>query len=402
MNLNEYRTKGALGKKTLAKLNNVSNNEDTDVKYTSEFLNQKFNEYNEKYFNGSLEKIPLRWKTMKSKNGYFKHGFNIFSQKIIFYEIALNKNTLTTIENFRNTFVHEMLHYYVNANVTEDQINYANSVGKCGSRSWNNAMEWGDTACHEGTWKRLATELNRKYKELNILRMGGNDSLENRTSTGRIKKQAINVANSGHILIHRQFNHEFFTFVNDETYKQLLKDIKENKTTGDWYEYKFDSKKIAEYGVKLCSSINKGYKKSYFTMLCKEGVIFSHSSKKLEKPEAVIDDNKLKEVSSWHILIHNNGQRRMKILNQKQYDTLLEDIKNNIVEGEYYEYEFDKKKMSLEPLTTTSYFSAYKARVFDSLVDRGIVYAWSKNKLGGSHVETRRERKRNLRNLFGW
>lgn len=266
MNLYEYRTKKPTGE---------------TIEYTTEYCEKKFKEFNKKYFGGKLKTVPVYWVRTSGKNGCCKASFDIVKQQVVTKCIELSSNKLETYEAFRNTFVHEMIHYWVNSTISKEQINEANHAGKCGSRAWRKAMFWGDTLCHEGRWRQKAQEINAEFKELNILRMDGNSSLANRTATGRIKKSALTEANGLHALINTNGSRRFFTVVNDETYKSLLKKIKEGDKTwpydGEWAEYTFDPKKFAELGVKTCTRVTQGFKMKYFDMLVREGAINKYS-----------------------------------------------------------------------------------------------------------------------------
>ena len=146
------------------------------------------------------------------------------------------------------------------------------------SRKWCNALGWGtDGLGHSGVWEAKANELNKKFKELHIQRIGGKNAVANRTATGRIKKSAIKAAEGNHAVMITRWK-TYFTFLNDAE----LKAAKKDSLVKEIYEFEYDPTKVAEYGLKVCSAYTRGYKQKFFTYLCKEGVIKKFTKKQIK------------------------------------------------------------------------------------------------------------------------
>ena len=249
-----------------------------EVKFTTSFLETEFKRFNKLYFNGKLKPITLTWSSHLKALGRCVAQFNTVKQQIITLEIILNRNELTDYAAFRNTFVHEMCHYFHNASITKEQIKAANKVGYAMSRKWCNALGWGtDGLGHSGVWEAKANELNKKFKELHIQRIGGKNAVANRTATGRIKKSAIKAAEGNHAVMITRWK-TYFTFLNDAE----LKAAKKDSLVKEIYEFEYDPTKVAEYGLKVCSAYTRGYKQKFFTYLCKEGVIKKYTKKQIK------------------------------------------------------------------------------------------------------------------------
>lgn len=147
--------------------------------------NKYFDEFNTKYFNNKLEKIPVII-TIPEENDklnlndigktiasiYYTH------RSIITKEILLNKNKIYSFEEFRDALVHEMIHYYVNVYFPpkENQWNmvlktYTLDELKITKNSIDtfNILGLNDNKNHKGQWKYMADKLNKDFPELKII-----------------------------------------------------------------------------------------------------------------------------------------------------------------------------------------------------------------------------------------
>lgn len=158
----------------------------------NESLKYYFNKFNDTYFDGKLAPIPLEWASMTNTFGFFKHRPDMQNRKIVPICIKLNKNACGNYADFRNTFVHEMLHYYVDCYIglPEENWNAAIIAAKFHDKArLNRALRCTAELCHEFDWKRLAIELSEKYPELgNIERYVVKN---NETGIGQYDKQYI-------------------------------------------------------------------------------------------------------------------------------------------------------------------------------------------------------------------
>lgn len=132
-------------------------------------LKYYFNKFNDKYFDGKMKIIPLEWTKATKMHGCFQPRVNLSERKIIPVCIKLNINACGTYAAFRNVFVHEMLHYYVDCYIGLPPENWDRAI-RCASFSdrtgFRRALRHTDETCHQYEWKRLADKLSEEYPEL--------------------------------------------------------------------------------------------------------------------------------------------------------------------------------------------------------------------------------------------
>lgn len=109
------------------------------MQLTETKLKEIFNEWNEKAFEGKLPTPNFKLTTTKRILGSYTLSKRLISISV-FYDHTENE--------FVNTIVHEMLHYY---------IHY---------------FRIKDTSVHGRVWKRMANDLNKRFPELSIARCG--------------------------------------------------------------------------------------------------------------------------------------------------------------------------------------------------------------------------------------
>ena len=77
------------------------------------FVYKKFNEFNEKYFNGELPEIEMSIENdLGDVWGQFSSYTDLEKQKIFPVKIRLNMKELQNEYVFRNVLIHEMVHYW--------------------------------------------------------------------------------------------------------------------------------------------------------------------------------------------------------------------------------------------------------------------------------------------------
>lgn len=295
----EYRTKGSLNKKTLAKMKKDDEeskpletrpetpNAEEPFEQTEAYVQKWYKVFNEKYFNNELRMPPFKWRSVKTYVGQCCCSFNIYTQKIVCNVINLNKNRLTNFKTFRNTLVHEMAHQWQHELIPDEEIKYANSVCRwAASRQWWKFLGLVQDNGHADRWLKKATELNEKFPELNITRFNNSETINNMDDEGNINQEYVDkLANSHLITIESVFgNRKSVTFIDDETYQKLLKELDDGKYFASvFYEYEFDPEKLKNYGLKPQNSIYLGYKLKFFKELCKNGAVNKYSYKRLKK-----------------------------------------------------------------------------------------------------------------------
>ena len=129
------------------------------------FLKNYFNIFNKRYFNNVLRTTNLEWND--TDTSIFHYRADSDRKKIIPVDITISYTD--NFNKFRNSLVHEMLHYYVNCYVMEfSRADWINFVNVCNREDYDTAMEIMLGSMHNPTWLMLARELNKKFKELNI------------------------------------------------------------------------------------------------------------------------------------------------------------------------------------------------------------------------------------------
>lgn len=288
----EYRTKGSLNKKTLAKMKDEKKpieipDDENYFEQSEAYIQKWYKVFNEKYFNNELKMPPFKWRSIKSYVGQCCCSFNIYTQKIVCDVINLNKKRLTNFKTFRNTLVHEMVHQWQHELMPDEEIRYANSVcGRAATRDWWKFLCLTQDGGHADRWLKKATELNEKFPELNITRFNNSETINNMDDEGNISKEYVDkLANSHLLTIESAFNSKkYVTFIDDETYNKLLQDLEDGKYRAlFFFEYDFDPEKLKNYGLQPKNDINYGYKWRFFNELCKNGAVNKYHYTRLKK-----------------------------------------------------------------------------------------------------------------------
>lgn len=275
--LNEYRVKKR----------NVATSTNGDVSYNSAWLKDLWSKCNEQYFDGILKEIPLSWKTMNGSNGYCRWNFDTWYQEIYNVEIVLSNN-LDDFQAVKNVLVHEMVHQYVNQTITSEQIKKANYYGgRAMSTKWKKELCLTDLTAHEGRWKEKCQELMQKDSSLHLQRIGGGNRIsEIKDENGNIKQDVIDNISNAHALVRKMSNgKKYFYLASDNFYKKLIEKMYTEpyfSAGRGWWEYKFDTKEMANTGLKIINDLGEGaFKYKVFTWLCREGVIKKYTEKQV-------------------------------------------------------------------------------------------------------------------------
>lgn len=93
------------------------------MKVTLPFIVEKFNEYNEQIFGGTLPLLPIRLGRARTRLGSF--GYSIrrrFFLKREMYNFHMRFSTYYDLpqELWEDTIIHEMIHYYLALNKQQD------------------------------------------------------------------------------------------------------------------------------------------------------------------------------------------------------------------------------------------------------------------------------------------
>lgn len=197
-----------------------------------EFCEKAFDKFNQKYFDGKLEKLPFELKSMGDIDGQFGFAVNYRDKKFEPRVIRINTKDNWTLSTFRNTLVHEMLHYYVhcyNNGLTDEdwQLAFYNFIrGK--KRKANSILEVSDATCHGGIWLKSAKELNKKYPELSITRNG---FVSYRAETDKVKViNQLKEAYAVELLYMGSTKYPRYRLVNKEQFDKIMSFVKEGVT----------------------------------------------------------------------------------------------------------------------------------------------------------------------------
>lgn len=153
-----------------------------------EYITRKFNEYNERYFNGELPKIPLTIdNTLGNVWGRFESVTDILNHSWRPKQILLNMQNLQDEQVLRNVFVHEMTHYWdcITNQPTNEQWEEVNKMQKrfysiilanAGNKylrigfwqSVNQILGLHFEDDHSPKFKEKCHELNEKFTELHL------------------------------------------------------------------------------------------------------------------------------------------------------------------------------------------------------------------------------------------
>ena len=218
-------------------------------------LKKYYKEFNEKYFNNKLPDIPLKWKNFKTFNGYFKFTYNWADMKLNPIEISINRAVASSFIAFRNTLVHEMLHFYVDcidSRITKEMwgqaLKYRVFGGRYGKQAIANALGTSDEKAHTGRWLELAEQFNEQYEELYITRKSLNvDALIEDDDDLKAKYKDIHIV-IGYCPNCSRKAVQQCLILNDDAYRQLLDKI-ENGLSNIQEIYKWDSSQWYEYDI---------------------------------------------------------------------------------------------------------------------------------------------------------
>lgn len=83
------------------------------MKPTVEYLEKKFDEFNELCFEGSLPKIDIELTTSKHFLGRFCYKVRRFTRKPYDIKIKINRRLDCEESLIKDTLIHEMIHYYI-------------------------------------------------------------------------------------------------------------------------------------------------------------------------------------------------------------------------------------------------------------------------------------------------
>lgn len=231
--------------------------ENIEVEKTQEFIDHWFKQFNKLYFKGKLKNIAT-WASLKSNDGKFRYRAELATKKIVPICIELNRKTNNDFNEFRDTLVHEMLHYYVDCFLTKIEsyqwVEFAR-LRQSRKRGAYSALGFSSTRQHLGIWLEEAKKLNAKFKELDIT----SHTHTSQRNMQKIKKEAKNLKL---LKIESYFlgdkSRTTYHFISDSTRRKLVKDIKKNESAKNKKDYQYKDYYLYEIDTsKLTQSINE-------------------------------------------------------------------------------------------------------------------------------------------------
>ena len=247
------------------------------IELTSDFLSDAFDKFNAKYFDNKLEKIKVTLEDdMNGNIGQFVYSIDFSGRTFKPWGIKIDKYCQASLAEFRNTLVHEMLHYYVHCytEIPEEDWQEAYFYYCRGNkRKYKSLLGCSDATCHNGVWLKMAKQLNSKFKELAITR---NTFINYRAESDKIavinKLKDSFVVDS--IYTYKRWsgkdkiNHNYYIF-NRKDFEKLLGICKEGV-----FEYDVDDYKLQMEA--RCHGIN-----------CIDGCVNEIYASKVENPTAL-------------------------------------------------------------------------------------------------------------------
>ena len=247
------------------------------IELTPDFLSDAFDKFNAKYFDNKLEKIKVTLDDdMKGNVGQFVYSIDFSGRTFKPWGIKIDKYCQSSLAEFRNILVHEMLHYYVHCytEIPEEDWQEAYFYYCRGNkRKYKSLLGCSDATCHNGVWLKMAKQLNSKFKELAITR---NTFINYKAESDKIA--VINKLKDSFVVdsIYKykrwsgkdKINHNYYIF-NRKDFEKLMGICKEGV-----FEYDVDDYKLQMEA--RCHGIN-----------CIDGCVNEIYASKVENPTAL-------------------------------------------------------------------------------------------------------------------
>lgn len=247
------------------------------IELTNEFVNQAFDKFNAKYFDNKLDKLPVKIESMGNCMGKFSYSVNFSAQKMVPEYILINHRCDVSLAEFRNTLVHEMLHYYVhcydNGLTENDWYDAYHYYCRGKKRKWRSILNCSDATCHNGIWLKKAKELNKKFKELGITKneyLSKNAEQDKMALINKLKDAFIVESYYEYDQIFGKIKKNYtYSIMNRTDFEKLMSICKEGVFEYDGNDYKL------QYEARL-HGIN-----------CLNGATYKISAAKIEAPQAL-------------------------------------------------------------------------------------------------------------------
>lgn len=97
------------------------------MKPTLQYVQDKFREYNQQYFNGKLPELPIELSDAKGFIGvcrYKKRELEDGNVELYDFRLSINTRIDLPEEEIEDTIIHEMIHYFIGINRLEDSSSH--------------------------------------------------------------------------------------------------------------------------------------------------------------------------------------------------------------------------------------------------------------------------------------
>lgn len=216
------------------------------IELTPDFMNDAFDKFNAKYFDNKLAKIKVTLEdNMKGNVGEFVYSIDWSGRTFKPWGIKIDKYCQSSLAEFRNTLVHEMLHYYVHCYTEIPEEDWQEAYfyycrGK--KRKYKSLLGCSDATCHNGVWLKMAKQLNSKFKELAITRNVFTNYRAESDKIAVINKLKDSFVVDSYYTYKRwsgkdKINHNYYIF-NRKDFEQLMGICKEGVFEYDEDDYK--------------------------------------------------------------------------------------------------------------------------------------------------------------------
>ena len=133
---------------------------------TEQYLKKMFDSCNNMYFDNELIPIPVYIIDDETVNGYFKFDVDYENKLLKNPRIEISKKPVPYIMR-EKTMIHEMAHYKVFLDLSQEEINSAFNAHASGNmEDFYKILAMGDYG-HNEKWKNVVETINNKYK-LNV------------------------------------------------------------------------------------------------------------------------------------------------------------------------------------------------------------------------------------------
>lgn len=133
---------------------------------TLQYVQDKFREYNQLYFKGSLPKLPIELSNAKGFIGVCKYKKRRLEDgSIELYDFRLSINTRIDLpeDEIQDTIIHEMIHYFIGLNRLEDSSSHGPMFQHL-MKTINEQYGRHITISHKGTKEEAEQAIDKRAK----------------------------------------------------------------------------------------------------------------------------------------------------------------------------------------------------------------------------------------------